>query len=222
MPRNNGFILPICLSVKIIRRLTAPNWDRENGTVLASETDNRGLNLRLRQKFLFSKATRTSLGFTETSVHRVPKALYPEVKGLRREAKYSPQPGVEVNNSWCYISTPPPVFKRWCLINHTDFTFRKLLLTDSRAKSPKWGIVYFLVIPIIQFIIINYYYYSSSSDPEGTPNSLGGEISGFTSLFPLLNTGFIGIREPQETGHLLLFSLCCLLCVLQAKGLTTG
>ena len=121
--------------------------------MLASETDNRGFNFRLRQKFLFSKATRTALGSTETSVHRVPKALSPEVKGLRREAKHSPQPGVEVNNSWCYTSTPP-VFKRWCLINHTGLTFRKLLLTYSRAKSPKWGIVCFLVTPIIQFRII--------------------------------------------------------------------
>jgi hypothetical protein len=127
MPRNNGFILPLCWSAKIIRRPTAPNWDRENGIMLASVTDNRGFNFRLRQNFLFSKATRTALGSTEPSVHRVPKAVSPEVKGLRREAKHFPQPDVEVNNSWCYTSTPPPVFKRWCLINHTDFTFRKLL-----------------------------------------------------------------------------------------------
>jgi len=99
MPRNNGFILPLCWSAKIIRRPTAPNWDRENGTMLASETDNRGFNFRLRQKFLFSKPTRTALRSTEPSVHRVPKALSPEVKGLRREAKHSSQHGVEVNNS---------------------------------------------------------------------------------------------------------------------------
>lgn len=107
MPRNNCFILPLCWSAKIIRSPTALNWDRENGTVLASETENRGFNFRLRQKFLFSKATRKALGYIQPSLHRIPKALSPEVKRLRREAKHSPQPGVEVNNSWCYTSTPP-------------------------------------------------------------------------------------------------------------------
>lgn len=111
MPGNNGFILPLSWSAKIIGTPTAPNWDRENGTVLVSETDNRWFNFLLRQKFLFSKATRTALGSTEPSVQRVPKALSPKVKGLRREAKHSPQPGVEVNNSWCYTSMPPPVFR---------------------------------------------------------------------------------------------------------------
>jgi len=36
----------------------------------------------------------------------------------------------------------------------------------------------------------NIHHPPSSSDPEETPNSLDGEISGFTSLLPVSNVGF--------------------------------
>lgn len=51
----------------------------------------------------------------------------------------------------------------------------------------------------------------SSSDPEERPNSLLGEISGFTSLLSVFTTGLLGVILPPEMDPLLLFSFCCLL-----------
>jgi hypothetical protein len=58
---------------------------------------------------------------------------------------------------------------------------------------------------------LSFHHPSSSSDHEKTPNSLDGEISGFTSLLPVFTMGLTGLSFLQEMGLLLLFSFCCLL-----------
>jgi hypothetical protein len=58
---------------------------------------------------------------------------------------------------------------------------------------------------------LSFHYPPSSSDPEETPNSLEGEISGFTSLLPAFTMGWAGLSFPPEMGLLLLFSFCYLL-----------
>jgi len=43
------------------------------------------------------------------------RGSFPRVKGPGREADHSAPSSAEVKNAWSYTSTPPHVFKAWCL-----------------------------------------------------------------------------------------------------------
>jgi hypothetical protein len=67
---------------------------------------------------------------------------------------------------------------------------------------------------------LSFHHPPSSSDPEETPNSLDGEISGFTSLLPVFTMDLTGLSFPPEMGL-----LCCFPFVAYyvfAKVLGTG
>jgi hypothetical protein len=57
--------------------------------------------------FLFTTASRTALGPTQSPIQGVPGALSLGVKRPMREADYSPPSSAEVKNVWSYTSTPP-------------------------------------------------------------------------------------------------------------------
>jgi hypothetical protein len=47
-------------------------------------------------------------------------ALFLGVKRQGRQADHSPPSSAEVENVWSCTSTPPYVFRAWCLIKHSD------------------------------------------------------------------------------------------------------
>jgi hypothetical protein len=57
--------------------------------------------------FLFTTASRPTLGPTQPPVQWVPGALSLGVKRPRREAEHSPPSSAEVKNAWSYTSTLP-------------------------------------------------------------------------------------------------------------------
>jgi hypothetical protein len=57
--------------------------------------------------FLFTTASRTTLGPTQLPIQWVPEDLSLGVKRLGREADHSPPSSAEVKNVWSYTSTPP-------------------------------------------------------------------------------------------------------------------
>jgi hypothetical protein len=74
--------------------------------------------------FIFTTASRTALGPTQPPIQGVPGALSLGVKRPGREADNSPPSSAEVKNAWSCTSTPPNIFKAWCLVKHRDnFTF---------------------------------------------------------------------------------------------------
>jgi hypothetical protein len=75
------------------------------------EFDSRQYNI-----FLFSTASRPTVGPTQPSIQWVPGALSPGLKRQEREAHQSPPSSAEVR-WWSYTSTPRYVFMEYCLIN---------------------------------------------------------------------------------------------------------
>jgi hypothetical protein len=74
--------------------------------------------------FLFTIASRMTLGPTQPPVQWVPWALSLGIKQLRCEADHSPPSSAEVKNVWSYTSTPPIHLHVWCLAKNRDnFTF---------------------------------------------------------------------------------------------------
>jgi hypothetical protein len=74
--------------------------------------------------FLFTIASRTALGPTQSPIQWIPGAISLGIKLPGREADHSPPSSAEVKNAWSYISTPQYVFIAWCLVKHKDkFTF---------------------------------------------------------------------------------------------------
>jgi hypothetical protein len=57
--------------------------------------------------FLFTTASRPTLGSTQPSIQSVPGAVSLAVKRPGREADHSPPSSAEVKNAWSYTSTPP-------------------------------------------------------------------------------------------------------------------
>jgi hypothetical protein len=57
--------------------------------------------------FLFTTASRTSLGPTQPPIQWVPGALSLGVKRPGQEAEHSPLPSAEIKNAWSYTSTTP-------------------------------------------------------------------------------------------------------------------
>jgi len=55
--------------------------------------------------FLFSTASRPTLGHTRPPIQWVPGALSPEVKRPECEADHSPSSSFEVKNAWRYTFT---------------------------------------------------------------------------------------------------------------------
>jgi hypothetical protein len=69
--------------------------------------------------------SRPALGSTQPSIQRVPEALSLGVKQPGRETDHSSPASTQVKKTWVYTSTPPYVFKAYCLIKHRDnFTFK--------------------------------------------------------------------------------------------------
>jgi hypothetical protein len=62
------------------------------------------------KKFLFSLASRQTLGSTQPHIQWVLAALSPEIKQPVREADHSPPTSTEVKKMWIYTSTPPYAF----------------------------------------------------------------------------------------------------------------
>jgi hypothetical protein len=78
-----------------------------------------------------------ALGSAHTSIPLVPRALFPTIRQLGREATSPhPPPSARVTNAWNYTYIPPCVFMVWWLIRYRDntgFTFylyRLCELTD--------------------------------------------------------------------------------------------
>jgi hypothetical protein len=59
------------------------------------------------KNFLFSTSSRSALGPTQPPIQWVPRALFPGIKRLGREADHSPPASAEVKKMWIYTSTPP-------------------------------------------------------------------------------------------------------------------
>jgi hypothetical protein len=73
--------------------------------------------------FLFTTASRTSLGPTQPPIQSGPG-----IKPPGREADHSPLSSAEVGNMWNDTSTPPYVFMAWCLVKHrTTLSLRYLI-----------------------------------------------------------------------------------------------
>jgi hypothetical protein len=79
--------------------------------------------------FLFATTSRPPRGPTQPPTQHVTGALFLAVKQLVCEGDHSPPSGAEVKNVWSYNSTPPYIFKAWCLIKHQDFTYLTLHYT---------------------------------------------------------------------------------------------
>jgi hypothetical protein len=74
--------------------------------------------------FLFTTASRTTLGPTQHPIQWVPGALSLGVKRPGREADHSPPCSAEFKNVWSYTSTPPIGLHGVVLPKHGDnFTF---------------------------------------------------------------------------------------------------
>jgi hypothetical protein len=88
--------------------------------------------------FLFSTASRPSLGPTQPPIQRVTGFLSSGVKRLGREADDSPPSSVEVKNEWRYTSTPNYVLMPRCLVKHRDnfnFTFTGLYFVTATLRK---------------------------------------------------------------------------------------
>jgi hypothetical protein len=84
--------------------------------------------------FLFTTASRPSLGPTQPHVQWVPGALSLGVKRPGHEADRSPPSSDEAKNAWSYTPPLPQyVFMRWCLIKHRD-----ALRTPSYRLGESW------------------------------------------------------------------------------------
>jgi hypothetical protein len=74
--------------------------------------------------FLFTTASRTTLGPIQPPIQWVAGALFLGLKRPGREADQLPPSSAEVNTAWSYTSTPQQAFMAWCLVKHSDnFTF---------------------------------------------------------------------------------------------------
>jgi hypothetical protein len=97
--------------------------------------------------FLFSTASRPALGTTQPPIQWVPG-----VKRLGPEADHSPPASAEIKNSGAICtSTPPYVFKAWCLTNCTGTTL----------PLPYPPLPSFLLSPT-PFLFLSYLHYSPS------------------------------------------------------------
>jgi hypothetical protein len=67
--------------------------------------------------FLYSTASRPSLGPTQPPIQSVSRAVPPGVKRSRREAYHSPSNIAKVKNTWISTSTPQYFFMAYCLIS---------------------------------------------------------------------------------------------------------
>jgi hypothetical protein len=98
--------------------------------------------------YLFTTASRLSLGPTQLSIQWVSGTISTGVKRSRREADHSHPPSATVKNAWIYTSTPQYDFMAWYLVKHSDnftFTFNKIWmgkkhLIDEHCMSLCWGI----------------------------------------------------------------------------------
>jgi hypothetical protein len=81
--------------------------------------DDRGFESRQEPGiFPFTTASRPALGPTQSPIQWVPGGLC-----LGREADNSPPSRAEVENAWCYTSTPPYAFMEWWFGKHrSNFT----------------------------------------------------------------------------------------------------
>jgi hypothetical protein len=64
--------------------------------------------------FLFTTASRLTLGPTQPSIQEVPGAVSLGVKRPGHEADHSPPSSAEVKNVWSYTSTSQYAFMVWC------------------------------------------------------------------------------------------------------------
>jgi hypothetical protein len=100
----------------LIENFIAIQLTNELNTILSDITLRYGLEDRgfeSRQElgiFLFTTASRTALGPTQTPIQWVPGALSLGLKRPGREADHSPPYSAEVKNAWSYTSTRQYVF----------------------------------------------------------------------------------------------------------------
>jgi hypothetical protein len=74
--------------------------------------------------YLFTTASRTTVGPTHPPIELVPGVLSMDVKRPGHEADYKPPSSAEVKNAWSYNSIPQYVFMEWYLVKHRGkFTF---------------------------------------------------------------------------------------------------
>jgi hypothetical protein len=100
--------------------------DNSVGIALGYGLDDRGSRVRFPGGlgiFLFTTASRTALGPTQSPIQWVQGALSLEVKLPGREADYSPPFSAEVKE-WVELYLHSQyTFMVWCLVKHRDFTF---------------------------------------------------------------------------------------------------
>jgi hypothetical protein len=90
--------------------------------------------------FLFTAASRTALGPTQTPIEWVRGALSLCVKRPGRETDHSPPSSAEVKNAWSYTSTPQYVFMAWCLVKHrNNFTFYLICYQEGQKIRQEWN-----------------------------------------------------------------------------------
>jgi hypothetical protein len=69
--------------------------------------------------FLFTTASRPTLGPTQPPTQWVPGVLSLWVRRVGREADHSSPSTAEVMNAWSYTSAPQYVFMAWCSVKNT-------------------------------------------------------------------------------------------------------
>jgi hypothetical protein len=79
-------------------------WDSSVGIAMGYRFDS--LQCKI---FLFSTASRPTLGPSQILIKWVPPAFSPGVKRQGREADHSPAPIAKEKKMWTYTSTPPYV-----------------------------------------------------------------------------------------------------------------
>jgi hypothetical protein len=85
--------------------------------------DDRGSEFDSRRKlgiFLFTTASRTALGPSQSPIQWVPEALSSGVKLPGREADHSPPSSAEVKNVWHCTSIPQYAFMTWCSVKKAE------------------------------------------------------------------------------------------------------
>jgi hypothetical protein len=88
------------------------SWDNVVGIATGYALDDRGVGVRVPvavKNFLFSPASRPTLGLTQPPVHRVLQTFL-GIKLQGREADHSTTTTAEVKKMWLYTAPPPHAF----------------------------------------------------------------------------------------------------------------
>jgi hypothetical protein len=88
--------------------------------------------------------------FIHPSVHCVPRALSPEIRGPGREVEYAHPYFAEDKNTWSYSSTPSYFFTVWYLIKHIYSFVVSRSIINLNSKPNK--VVVLKTVPVTKTI----------------------------------------------------------------------